>query len=178
MDLNFLTSQQGLQKSLVVPSSRDEVKNDYGPNLKRDAFKTKNTSENQARQSEQNEKFADMMDALKKRVNAQNKSQAQNTRGKADETEGLESRIVLQDVELSVFQTEKSALPAPINVVESSLEGQVDFANIAALNAEIQRLLDESVPKETSEHQISVILDETKGDKKIESSYTQRRKHI
>ncbi|PCI99709.1 MAG: hypothetical protein COB14_05855 [Alphaproteobacteria bacterium] len=139
MTLNFFTSENGFQKSLIDPSVTVGTKKDYTTSLKREEFSTSRSKDNDMTQSEQNEKFATMMNDLKNKTgNHDQKETTTPTEARAD--------ITVENVKMGLFKTEEAAAPTTLNIVDAnaeSLNTDINLANIAALNAEIQRLIED-----------------------------------
>ena len=173
MTLNFFTSENGFQKSLIDPSSSIGTKKDYTTSLKREEFSTSRSKNSDLNQSEQNEQFADMMKGLKKKTTNSDKTSS-TTETKA----GTEIRadVDLKTAEISLFKTEEAALPVELSAVQSDvkvLDTDVNLANIAALNAEIQRLIEEQSQNSDTKGAIQgdiVVTAETKSEK-VESIF-------
>lgn len=139
MTLNFFTSENGFQKSLIDPSVTVGTKKDYTTSLKREEFSTSRSKNDDLKQSEQNEKFATMMNDLKKKTgNHDQKETATPAEARAD--------ITVKNVKMGLFKTEEAAAPTTLNIVDANTEAlntDINLANIAALNAEIQRLIED-----------------------------------
>ncbi len=173
MTLNFFTSENGFQKSLIDPSSSIGTKKDYTTSLKREEFSTSRSKNSDLKQSEQNEQFADMMKGLKKKTTNSDK-----TPSTAEAKTGAEIRadVAIKTAEISLFKTEEAALPVELSAVQSDVKvlgTDVNLANIAALNAEIQRLIEEQSQNSDTKGTIQgdiVVTAETKSEK-VESIF-------
>ena len=148
MTLDFFTPDQGFQKLLNDPSSHVGTKKDYTTNLKRNEFKTSHAKQSGTQQSDKNEKFADMMNALKKKSDAQSKNKTDQA--VTDAPDSLSEK----DLKMSAFYAEEAALS--ISTTESEIDTHIDFANIAALNAEIQRLINEQSDETEAEDLVTL----------------------
>ena len=139
MTLNFFTSENGFQKPLIDPSVTVGTKKDYTTSLKREEFSTSRSKNDALKQSDQNEKFADMMNDLKKKSGAHDQDKT---------TKPAEARadITVKNVKMGLFKTEEAAAPTTLDIVNANAEAlntDINLANIAALNAEIQRLIED-----------------------------------
>ncbi|PCI56047.1 MAG: hypothetical protein COB36_04440 [Alphaproteobacteria bacterium] len=173
MTLNFFTSENGFQKSLIDPSSSIGTKKDYTTSLKREEFHSSRSKSSDLKQSEQNEKFADMMNSLKKKTTNSDKT-APATEKKIEAE--IRADIALKSAEISLFKTKEAALSIELSAVQSDVKAQdtdVNLANIVALNAEIQRLIEEQTQNNGVKGDIQgdiVVTTETKSEK-IESIF-------
>ncbi|MGH1455688.1 MAG: flagellar hook-length control protein FliK [Alphaproteobacteria bacterium] len=128
MNSNFLSTENSFQKTLIAPNTANDYSN------KRDAFGT-----NKIEQSDQNKKFAELMNANKKET--QNKSNDRTS----SKSENNEAEQV--DAAKRAFATKQSQTVSSDSILAESLilaeeAGSIDFANVTALHEEIQRLID------------------------------------
>lgn len=169
MTLNFFTSENGFQKSLIDPSSSIGTKKDYTTSLKREEFSTSRSKNSDLKQSEQNDRFADMMKGLKKKTtNSDKTSSTTETKTEAE----IRADVALKNAEISLFKTEEAALAIDLDAVQA-MDTDVNLANIAALNAEIQRLIEEQSQNRDTKGDIQgdiVVTAETKSEK-VESIF-------
>ncbi len=161
MNTNFFTEQFGFQKNLIDPSNDIGAKKDYTTALKKNEFKTsrskqQNDGQNDVDASEQNKKFAEMMDALKKK----DKHPPSPTK-ESGEVKAMPAKLFASNAQINAFHTEQAAAvivaqpnktdtielsPVELSPVELSDDApQIDLLNIASLNEEIQRLINENM---------------------------------
>ncbi|PCJ97542.1 MAG: hypothetical protein COA45_09770 [Zetaproteobacteria bacterium] len=164
MTLNFFTAEHGFQKSLIDPSTTVGTKKSYTTSLKREEFNTSRSKNNDLKQSEQNEEFAKMMNSLKNKT-------GNNDKAETVAPSEVREEVTIQNVKMALFKTEEAALPTESRTVESktvessteTLDTQVSLTNIVALNAEIQRLIEEQSQNRTTTGDI-VITTEPKSE--------------
>ncbi|MGH1378199.1 MAG: flagellar hook-length control protein FliK [Alphaproteobacteria bacterium] len=154
MTLNFFTSENGFQKSLIDPSVTAGSKKDYTTPLKRDEFSTSRSKSNHQEQTDKNEKFADMMNNLKEKTT----DRADNKQATADNVQSIAVAKSLN----SPFTTKQSA---PVTSSETITFGsedentEINLANIASLNAEIQRLIEAQANQSSKNGDVTTTVD-------------------
>ncbi len=160
MSLEFFTSQQGFQKPLLdQANSKNSGYNsnrDFTTSLKKNEFNTSRSNNNDLRQSDKNDKFAEMMNSLKKKEAIKNKDETEK------ETGEIRTKISRAETNKSLFQTEETALA--FNAIEPKAtdlqKTSISLTDITALNAEIQKLIEAQNQAAETGEQI-VITDDT-----------------
>lgn len=163
MTLNFFTSENGFQKSLIDPSVAAGNKKDYTTSLKREEFSTSRSKSNHVENDndKNNDKFSDMMNRLKEKTNNNRVSQSQTT------VENLQKDSIAIST-MDQFKTVESATNIPIDNVIS--ETEISLANIASLNAEIQRLIEAQTSQSPTKDGITATVDDNPDETKDISS--------
>ena len=157
MTSNLFTSEQLFQKNLVDPSLKIGVSNNT-PSVKKAVFKKSNTVQNDTKQSEQNEKFAEMMNALKKKESAQQKKETQGETETKTAQQSADKTVSTEGTNIDVFHTQETALASLLNAIDPGEDGEngVSLDNITVLHTEIQRLIEEQTQPLNQDNTLSV----------------------
>ncbi len=167
MTLNFFTTEQGYQKSLIAPSSQTQEKRNYTTSPTTDSFKTERTTEQSEPTRRDDSDFKDIMRSLKKRIQTHRIQTHRISEARIDAA--TQDTRPITEADLRVFHTEQQDVVAStLNDIEPGIvlqdlkseNTQIDFANIAALKAEITRLLSEQdqAPKTETKTEATNIL--------------------
>ncbi len=174
MSLNFFTPEQGFQKAFIDPSSNIGAKRDYTTSLKKNAFSTSRSAQNDTEVSERNKKFAEMMRSIKKKEDSNNSNKSESTAKQSDVPQNIREKLsIQQDAKMSIFHTQQSTIATELNNIEPSASAEdlpIELINIAALNEEIQRLIEAQKHSKGDDTQIKINTEDK--PEKIESILT------
>ena len=178
MTFNFFTPEQGFQKSLIDPAPLTRSKESHTSTPKRDAFKTEHSRQNNTEETTHNKDFnAVMKDLVKDKPGTHRTAQPANA--VASDT-AVAFNVPPENADAHAFQTPQNNLAAALNDIgpglsPEAIQGentQIDFANIATLKSEIQRLIEEHTDTQRPAVKDQIIVEDSSITEKIESIFS------
>ncbi len=156
MNFNLFTPQKGFQSNLPDASTQIGVQQGATkPNNAREAFKTDHARNNT---NGDKEKFADIMQGLKKRNEAQrsqnkDKSEESTKTGANDDTKSTPEKALFQTQETALIAEESEILVLNANGPDGE-SLSIDLSKLDDFGGDLQKLIEEQTGLETSDFKI------------------------